>query len=126
MKNAFPKNWIASTILSHLKKNIKILQITVMKTIGFYRDLVYETFCRKDTSNTQYKTIEILDFSLLSLTCEAIFFDLELESLKKYMLGKAEAEISPFPGSFPCFRHISIQLSVAQDLSFREFSVLAT
>ena len=37
------------------------------------------------------------------------------------MLGKALAEISPFPGSFLCCRPVSIQLLEVEDGDFRDF-----
>ena len=37
------------------------------------------------------------------------------------MLGKTDAEISPFPESFPCCGNISIQFSGTKDGDFRDF-----
>ena len=84
------------------------------------------TFYTKNPFKSWYKTIENPWFFTFVTALKKKIFRLGIGIWKfQNILGKVQDEISAFPESFPCCRNFSIQLSGAQDLSFREFSVLA-
>ena len=67
-------------MLSRRKKIHKRNTPKILIFIENHRDPVGETFQIRNTSNPTPKPSKIIDFSLLSLTCEEFFVDLELES----------------------------------------------
>ena len=80
MKNAVPENWIASIILSRIKKITKFVDLQPRKSLKVIGIQSRRHFVAGIPPNISTKPSKILDFSLLSLTCEVKFFDSELES----------------------------------------------